>query len=910
MTVINQLSGADQLAAGDSVPFYSVAQGDTRRFTMSTLEAYMADANFVYRYFQTWAEFLLSDGWKDQDIFLVSAEDTGTHDSVAGDVGEAAGQTPNVGVFRYSILLTTGVRISDTDAQVAKYWADQSAASAAAALASANAALVTLGDVNTAGTTQVAAVNTAGSTQVAAVTSEGATQVAAVNDAGLIQTANAAAQATLAALSADEAEGFAATAGGASVDNLFDIFSQVTVNPPETASTIQSNGWEIINSAPADVSLGAVKVVRKGYSTAALPVAWVDTLYRTKRVRQAYPNHASFTATEESLSDYVYSTDFVFGLANQSTETSPKPIANWVMPSRLTVASLVHWEIAGFHKDGRPLGAGGVGQQVACVKVRATNGTTSTAWQTVSATSLSTYCEWVRAPEVFAGDLDVSAFTDGAMIWLEAEVYPWFGTAASVLKSEDNQTAGVLGRGFVRRYFRKDATRAATFYKAYVASTGNDTTGVASTNDATAAATPCLTVQGALTKIRTAAGLTRGAMDNAHIYIVDSVNQGNVSAITFYQDVGGIIVTRASGSTRAAALITTTASLRPFFTDHTSGLTEGALIYTDVSLKIGGAHSIQGEATNRIFTQFWNCNLDCNNQASNLRNNSHLALFGVALANGASVLGITISTAEQRGIFGVTADLANGSPDGFAVIGSTLTRCSAPSLSDASANGHIWYNNFYPNPHTNPPLHYKGTVSGGNLGSIAVVQNLVENLSTVNGPTLRISGDSDFGNVTHAVIIHNTIVGDDDYGRTNIVYDEHPTVARFHKFTAYKGNLTTSDNVKLDIFTSNATRLGGFAFHHGVGCSGNFSLSPNSAGGGISFGQAYGGIGTLIAGGDPLFTNYQGVNATGPVAGVGGGTYTLQAGSPARDILAKPLLKYDYAGASRGTGTQDAGCYA
>lgn len=734
--------------------------------------------------------------------------------------------------------------------------------------------------------------------------------IADIDAEGAIQTANAAAQAALAALSANEAGGYASTAGGASVDNLFSIFSQVTVNPPETTSTIQSNGWEIINSAPADISLGPVKVVRKGYSTAAVPVVWVDTLYRTKRVRQVYPNHASFTATEEALSDYVYSTDFVFGLANQSTETSPKPVVNWVMPSRLTVASAVHWEIVAFHKDARPFGAGGVGQQVACVRVRATDGTTSTAWQTVSATSLSTYCEWVRAPEVFAGDLDVSVFTDGAMIWLEAEVYPWFGAAASVLKSEDNQTAGVLGRGFVRRYFRKDAVRAATFYRAYVASTGNDTTGVASTTDETAAATPCLTVQGALAKIRTAAGLTRGAMDNAHIYIVDGVNQGNVSAITYYQDIGGVIVTRASGSTRAAALITTTASLRPFMTDHTTGLTEGALIYKDVSFKIGGAHSIQGETANRIFTQFWNCNIDCNSQASNLRNNSHLALFGVVVTNGASVLGITISTAEQRGIFGVTADLANGSPDGFAVIGSTLTRCSAPSLSDASANGHIWYNNFYPNPHTNPPLHYKGTVSGGNLGSIAIVQNLVESLSTGIGPTLRVSGDSDFGNITHAVIIHNTTTGDANYGRTNIQYDEHPDVARFHKFMAYKGNLTPSDNTKSDIFTTNGARTGNFAFHHGVGCAGNFSKSVNAAGGGISFGQAYGGVGTLIAGGDPLFTNYQGVNATGPVAGAGGGDYTLQAGSPARDILAAPLLKYDLAGVARGTGTQDAGCYA
>lgn len=259
MAIINQLSGTDQLAAGDSVPVYSVAQGDTRRFTLSTLEAYMADANFVYRYFQTWAEFLTSDGWKDQDIFLVSAEDTGTHNSVAGDVGEAAGQTPNVGVFRYSIILTTGVRISDTDAQVAKYWADQAAASAAAALASAAAALVTLGDVNTAGTTQVAAVNTAGSTQVAAVTAEGTTQIAAVNSAGAIQTANAAAQVALATAQADLAltrAGLTPALTGVGTTDL--ATTTVGTTAPAGTTLGASNAWSSGRAFPYPGSMGAL----------------------------------------------------------------------------------------------------------------------------------------------------------------------------------------------------------------------------------------------------------------------------------------------------------------------------------------------------------------------------------------------------------------------------------------------------------------------------------------------------------------------------------------------------------------------------------------------------------------------------------------------------------------------------
>jgi hypothetical protein len=85
----------------------------------------------------------------------------------------------------------------------------------------------------------------------------------------------------------------------------------------------------------------------------------------------------------------------------------------------------------------------------------------------------------------------------------------------------------------------------------------------------------------------------------------------------------------------------------------------------------------------------------------------------------------------------------------------------------------------------------------------------------------------------------------------------------------------------------------------------------NANGGSASFGQAYPGIGSVIAGGDPLFTNNQSVTkpAGAFVAGAGGGIYTLQAGSPARNLQPYPLLKYDRAGGLRGAGTQHAGCH-
>ena len=51
--------------------------------------------------------------------------------------------------------------------------------------------------------------------------------------------------------------------------------------------------------------------------------------------------------------------------------------------------------------------------------------------------------------------------------------------------------------------------------------------------------------------------------------------------------------------------------------------------------------------------------------------------------------------------------------------------------------------------------------------------------------SIRISGDTDEGNVLHAVIHHNTCPGQGLHGRWNIFYDEDPTVARNHRLISF-----------------------------------------------------------------------------------------------------------------------------
>jgi hypothetical protein len=725
--------------------------------------------------------------------------------------------------------------------------------------------------------------------------------------AALTYSNNAAASAALALSYQNNAAASAATALINSASLIPYILTQ-----PTGFTAINAEGWSNTWASPTDLSLSPINFLRQGFSTSAATTTYIIQRKFTKRKRQAYPNQGSFSTSDVAMDDYVYTTDspLTLGVFNNSTVSCPKPIAAWVMPDRLLVASSVHWEIAAFHRDACNLGAGGVGQQVACVQVRANNGTTQTAWQTVSATSISSFVEDANPVGVFQGDLDVSSLADG-LFWLEAKVYPWFGAAASILSSEDQSNA----REFSRRYFRKGAT----VNYVYVASTGNDTTGVCSTTAATAAASPCLTVAGAILKARTTLGTgTVGALDGLRVRIVDTVNTGATSMLAFNplrQDVAGVVIERAPGTARASAIVTLSSTFRPSFTNHTAPNTEGSLIFYDVSVAVGGAFLIQGETANKLHIQFWNCNLNYGSFATNLRASSHISMFGVVASNlGSTALGISTGN-EIRMQRGVIADLANASPEGWVTVGSTLTRASGPSFTDASVNGHIWYNNKFLNPaSTNAPLYFKGSVSGGDLGAIAMVQNLVERIDTGNNPNMRVGSDSDFGNITHAVIQHNTTTGTNDAGRTNISYDEHPTVPRFHKLISYKGNLMPSLNVKGDDYSliQDGTRLGHFPIEHGVGCAGNFTKDVNALSGGASFGQAYPGIGSVIAGGDPLFTNNQSVTkpAASLVAGAGGGDYTLQAGSPARSLLTTPVLRFDLAGNLRGTGAQNAGAYA
>lgn len=677
--------------------------------------------------------------------------------------------------------------------------------------------------------------------------------------------------------------------------------------PPETTSTITSiaaDGWQGTTTSPEDPpSLKILVVNRQGFDATGSATTLLDLVYETKRVRQPYPNQGSFTTDQVALSERIMAADTITGVTNNSTLVSPKPIAAWVMADRLTVGDTVDWEIAAFHYFAR------LGKQVACVKVRANDGTTQTAWQTVSSTTLSTRYDDAVSPEVYAGTLDISGLADGALIWLEAEVYPHVGTSASVLKTEDIQPSVTNQYEFARRYFRRDTALAAAPPYAYVSSAGNDGTGVISTTAATAEASPFLTVQGVLTAARTQLGTTNGDFDNLHIRILNSVNFGSIPFNTYWQDIGAVIIERAPATARASAIVTMAATLRPRWSNKSTSLTEGSLIFRDCSISLGGAFAFQGEAANQLYVQFIDVSWDLNNLTTDVRSNAHFAFFGGSWAD-YSTNNFAATAEFVRCVRGITADVNGASVQQYVMVGCDFTNPGASNVADRAKDGLIVYNNRFKSPGaTIIPIHVYGSVPGGDIGSFALVQNLVEFTSSTSSPCIAVANDSRDGNVVNGVMHHNTCTGDAEYGRWNLLYDDTVATARTHTFFSCKGNLGPQLNTKGDDFILDGTRIGNFAFEHGVGCAGNFT--EDVAAGGDNFRQAYGGVGSVIAGGDPLYTDDQSTVASGPVAGSGGGTYTLGVSSPARDLFSEYLLGRDLAGNARATsGTIDAGVYA
>lgn len=707
-----------------------------------------------------------------------------------------------------------------------------------------------------------------------------------------------------------------------------------SVNGPLTGP---SNGpyesWSVESATPISDDT-AFDNVRQGYTASASVTSYTDRMYVTRKVRQPYPNHGSLSSTTYAVSDYIYSTDTPSGsVTNNATQISPVPICNWVTPHRSVVGSTIGGstvpvEVVAYHRNAR------LGSQVACVVFSITDGTTTVTCTPVSTTVVSNRAGDQAAVLVYQmPTTDISSLSDNVVLKVRAQVYPWIGAAASVADS-DNGTEN-NGRDFGPRYFYRNTGLAAAPYYAYV-KTGGTAGGVFSTTAATAEATPFGSIANVMDAINS------GAAGKADGVIVRLGNDGGTPwvitgpATSKNQDCAAFIITRDPNVARANARCSWgAASFRPRLITGlktapkpgggTTQLTNGIIRFTDVQIVRTGALTMRGEtASNQLELQFDNVDIDPGTATAAFLSDSHSYFYGAtftaALASGAGTL--AAGTNEHRIFRGVSVDVNANNIENYLTIGSTWNNVAAFAFVARSGSGGIFaFNRSKPSSAASALIKLG---ESADINGFAVVQNVFEWISTTTGYILGVSNDSNTGNNTHIVIHNNTGAGAYVGGRCNLFYDEGAT-ARTSKLHSVRGNCWTQLNTKGDVFVTDGTRIGNWAYLYGVGCQGEWAqyIDANSGGLGTSFAQAYPGVGSSIGTtaitatanmANSNFTDFKAVTvAAGPAytGGAGGGTYSITSSSaPVKGIVSAAALSHDLLGNARSVTGDTAGAYA
>lgn len=663
---------------------------------------------------------------------------------------------------------------------------------------------------------------------------------------------------------------------------------------------------------PDGVSPTQFDVTRQGFDATGNAISTtVDRFTVTSRVRQPYPNQAGAPQPHTvALSDYIYSTDTVAGTAtNNSTFISPKAVGNWAMPDRAVVGNSLAWEVVAGHRNARG------GKQIACAIPRVTGKiagvTTTVTYAAVSTITKSTSCPMDYGSVLVLGStLDVSNFDDTQQLTLNVKLYPIIGAAASVYDSGDGTFTA--RKDFSPRYFYRHTSKAASPPVIYVSSTGNNSTAVVSTNDATARANPALTFKGAITKVQ-----AFGACDGLEIrcqagsWMIDGPASG-----TLTQAVGWMKFTRDPLVAKNLVTLTFGSSAMDYLSINT-GLTNtpntSAVIVDDVQVvrTAGFKFYIGTVIRNELFWR--NVTFDNGGFSGTYLDLGDDYIFGMTLT-GASGNFLGAAAAGQHRIQRGLSMTSSGT-----IEVSTMLGCNIPGA-----------NSFTPSN----GLTCEGQVIcfnklDGNTGELFVAQDPVtygvlwdQNetafISTTADAPFAVSNDAKTNNTKNVLMRGNTLAGAWVYGRWNVFYDWLGT-ARTNILHDVRGNIIVQINTKGDVAQTDGTRLGNWAFLYGVGCQGNFSqyIDANSGGLGTAFAQAYPGLGCNIGTSstvtnDPKFTTPQATtwNGSTATAGTVGGDYSVQVSSPCKAMMASAVWPFDLLGNARLTTLDTTGARA
>lgn len=615
----------------------------------------------------------------------------------------------------------------------------------------------------------------------------------------------------------------------------------------------------------------AIAVTRPGFTPAGLATTRTDPVVIMTRLRQPYPDQATLTADQVSLSDFVFSGDTIPGVANASTRAYPKPIACWLTPDlqRATGARFTA-RLAVAHAYAR------AGQPVAAVRFIASDGTTEVD-QLVSTMSARQWASGLSAP-YFEAAIDLSALAPATLCTLDAIIYPWVGEAFRISTDADTWPSANL----CVLKFLNDRTGSYGTAFAYVdAAGGSDGTGAVSTTPATAGAAPFQSVAAAASALRgfNLANFGRGEASGGTIRLIEGTHlHANFSdcaastipvtieaadpakkATTVYQDPGSSIsggvppmvafrnltLRKAGGSTVFLDSAATLASL-----DH-------LVVMQNVTVDLNGtsAYAAWIYRVGRIFLE------DCDMAGANAVFDD----FG--------------GTAKHITAVGCTG--AGSKNTTFNIVASQVT--AASGRVPGSTNLMRGEGQFF--SHSHFTLSQDGTrvfdaTGRGAIGprGLAVVGCVIEQAGGDTNCAFGVSADGDVTAAENVLSIANTVVG----SRTNWLYQDSGS-SRVAKSGWMRFTVNMERNTKTDIFGQNGNLTGNWPAAFNCGHRGNAALMGDKAGNAACGtgawlgevagpGDAYGAIAT------PLAADWADDQSFG--AGGGGmGDYTPGAGS-------------------------------
>lgn len=671
------------------------------------------------------------------------------------------------------------------------------------------------------------------------------------------------------------AQGSGAAAGSGSASGSGTLVApQVTTDPD--ASSIDSEGWRVTvanlagtDPATDDVVPGDeryVVVQSAGFDAVGQPTTVTRNLAMTGRIDEIYPNHGTLTADQVALSETIYNTCVVPGLANNSVEAPPLPIGLWITKDRQRWGASVNCQLFVAHAQARN------GRPAAAVKFIVSDVTGNSAELIVSATTQKSYQSGLSL-DVYEGDVSTSALNQGEQITIDAVIYPWIGNAFRISTDADAYPSPNLS--VLKGLCDKDGTYGEIF--AYVSSTGNDGTGVTSTNSATAQATPFATIAAANIALKAANNTTfsRNNLSGCvcrlevgdHEFDAPNPNGDDPADIAFIIEAANPANKATTGLTQPSGnnnnsqplyiqIRSLTAKKGPnnvrIMQNDQASTYEPFIIWDDVTFDLNGnpAQASYNWDTGRNY--FFECNGDDIGQSSDFGS----LLFPAAI--GCTGDWLMIETIYNHAANRSVTDRQFGGP---------------PPADQPTPKGRMFANSFFTSSNAGTMFRQTDAIDAFGLAIVNVIFETTR--ANFGNPVVSINADGNTEPVQNLIEQFVSLPGND---RRNGLYQDAGT-APIRKKGYMRGCLFYNNNVKGDFFGESAQHTGNQSEMHRVDHHYNCAITGSEGGQGPSRSFTFSGdilgLGNVLGNDPPAvvmdFADDQ-TSVTG--GGAGGGDYT------------------------------------